>query len=259
MILEGKTIVATGVSSGLGAETAKMLKAAGARVIGMDLKDSAENIDRFIPLDLANADAIDAAVAQIDEPIHGLCNIAGVSPALPPDLVLKINFLGTRRLTNGLLPKIAEGGSIVNIASGTGMGWGRNIDKHKVLRELTLNDDIAAFCTEHDIVKANCYHFSKEAVISWTIGEWKRRESHDVRMNAVSPGTIQTPLLGDFVNDMAPKNAPVFEMKNPHAQPADIANVILFLQDDASRWIHAANIPVDNGLTAIVAKRIFQF
>ena len=45
MNLAGKTIVATGVSSGLGAETAKMLKAAGARVIGMDLKISAENVD----------------------------------------------------------------------------------------------------------------------------------------------------------------------------------------------------------------------
>lgn len=259
MNLKGKTIVVTGTSRGLGAETAQMLQAAGARVIGLDLNESTANVNRYIPLDLANATSIDSAVAQLDEPIHGLCNIAGVAPTLPPDVVLKINFLGTRQLTEALLPTIKEGGSVVNIASGTGMGWGRNIEKHKVLRELSLNDDVAAFCAEHDIVKADSYHFSKEAVIAWTIGEWKRRESRDVRMNAISPGPIDTPLLPDFLSDMVTANAPMMEMKKSNATPADIANVILFLLDDASRWIHAANIPVDGGLSAIVQKRIFQF
>ena len=259
MNLEGKTIVVTGTSRGLGAETAKMLKEAGARIIGLDLNESTENVDRYIPLDLADAGSIDAAIAQLDEPIQGLCNIAGVAPTLPPDIVLKINFLGTRRLTEALLPRIEEGGSVVNIASGTGMGWGRNIEKHKVLRELSLSDDIAAFCSEHGIVKADCYHFSKEAVIAWTIGEWERRESRDVRMNAISPGPIDTPLLPDFLSDMVTADAPMMEMKKSSAEPVDIANVILFLLDDASRWIHAANIPVDGGLSAIVQKRIFQF
>ena len=259
MNFENKTIVVTGTSRGLGAETAKMLKAAGARVIGLDLNESAETIDRYIPLDLADSVSIEAAVAQLDEPIHGLCNIAGVAPTLPPDVVLKINYLGTRQLTEALLPKIEAGGSVVNIASGTGMGWARNIEKHKVLRELSLDGDVAAFCTEYDIVKANCYHFSKEAVIAWTIGEWKRREAHDVRMNAISPGPIETPLLPDFLSDMTTSDAPMFEMKNSNATPEDIANVILFLLDDTSRWIHAANIPVDGGLSAIVQKRIFQF
>ena len=259
MNLEGKTIVVTGSSSGLGAETAKMLKGAGARVIGLDLNESTENVDRYISLDLSDSAAIDTAVAQIDEPIHSLCNIAGVAPTLPPVVVLKINFLGTRQLTEALLPKIEEGGSVVNIASGTGMGWGRNIEKHKVLRELSLNDDVAAFCTEYDITTDNSYHFSKEAVIAWTIGEWKRRESHDVRMNAISPGPIETPLLADFLSGMVNPNSPMMEMANSNATPQDIANVVLFLLDDASRWIHAANIPVDGGLSAIVQKRIFQF
>lgn len=259
MSLEGKTIVVTGTSRGLGAETAKMLKAAGARVIGLDLNESADYVDRYIPLDLANSDAIDAAVAQLDEPIHGLCNIAGVAPTLPPDVVLKINFFGTRQFTEAVLPKIEEGGSIVNIASGTGMGWGRNIEKHKVLRELSLNDDVAAFCVEYDIVKGNCYHFSKEALIAYTIGEWGRREVRNVRMNAISPGPIETPLLDDFLSDMITENSPMNEMKTPYATPEDVANVVLFLLDDASRWIHAANLPVDGGLSAVVQKRIFQF
>ncbi|MEM7111942.1 MAG: coniferyl-alcohol dehydrogenase [Chloroflexota bacterium] len=259
MKFEGKTIVVTGTSRGLGAQTAQQLQAAGARVIGLDKNETTAHVDRYIPLDLADGGSIKTAVSQIDEPIHGLCNIAGVAPTLPPDLVLKINFLGTRQLTEALLPKIEEGGSVVHIASGTGMGWARNIAKHKVLRELSLADDIDAFCTEYEIVKANSYHFSKEAIIAWTVGEWKRREERDVRMNAVSPGPIETPLLPDFLSDMTTPDAPMFEMKNSNATPEDVANVVLFLLDDASRWIHAANIPVDGGLSAIVQKRIFQF
>lgn len=258
MSLSGKTIIVTGTARGLGAETARQMKAAGVRVIGMDLNETTEHVDRYIRLDLADAAAVEAAVAQIEEPIDGLCNIAGVAPTLPPALVLKINFLGTRMLTEALRSKLTDGASIVNIASGTGMGWPRNIQKHKAFFELGLRDDIEAFCAEHDIVKENSYQFSKEALIAWTIQQWKRWEGGQIRMNAISPGPIETPLLPDFLSDMIPADAPMLEMSR-NGTPEEIANIILFLCDDASRWIHAANIPVDGGLSAIVQKRIFQF
>lgn len=259
MNFEGKTFVVTGTSRGLGLETAQMMKAAGARIIGMDKNESTAVVDRYIRLDLADAASIDAAVAAVDEPIHGLCNIAGVAPTLPPPLVLKINFLGTRQLTNGLIPKMVDHAAIVNVASGTGLGWPRNVAKHKVFFSLGLNDDIDAFCAEYEIEKGNCYHFSKEAVIMWTIGEWKMIDDRGIRMNSISPGPIETPLLPDFLSDMTKSDAPMFEMKNSNGKPEDIANVILFLSDDASRWIHGTNICVDGGLSAVVMKRIHQF
>ncbi len=254
-----KTFIVTGTSRGLGAETARKLTEAGAQVIGMDLNETTENVVQYIPLDLANPASIQAAAAQIgNEPIHGLCNIAGVAPTLPPALVVKINFLGTRMLTEAIAPKLADGASIVNVASGTGMGWARNIETHKVLFDLGLQDDIEAFCTEYEIVKGNCYHFSKEAVIAWTIQQWKAWEDRQIRMNAVSPGPIETPLLPDFLSDMTPPDAPMFEMSR-NGTPEEIADVILFLAHETSRWINAANIPVDGGLAAVVHKRIHQF
>ena len=259
MSFEGKTIIVTGTSRGLGAKTAEMLKERGARIIGMDKNESTEFVDRYIPLDLADQASIDAAVAQIDEPVHGLCNIAGVAPTLPPPLVIKINFTGTRALTNALMPKLADGASIVNVASGTGMGWPRNVAKHKVLFEMGLDADFDAFCAEYDIEKANCYHFSKEAVIMWTIGEWKMIEDRGIRMNAINPGPIETPLLEDFLSDMVNPNAPMFEMERSNGTPEEIANPIVFLASDESSWIHAAAIPVDGGLSAVVHKRIHQF
>ena len=259
MQLPDKSFIVTGSSRGLGAETARQLKGAGARVIGMDLHESQENVDRFIQMDLSNKASIEKACNELDERVHGLCNIAGVAPTLAPDLVLKINFLGTRYLTTLLEPKMCDDGSIVNIASGTAMGWGKNIAKHKVLMQMGLEDDIAAFCRREEIVKANCYAFSKEAMIVWMLAEWKKREVRGIRMNSISPGPIETPLLPDFFSDMMPADAPMYEMERGTASVEEIANVILFLCDDLSSWIHAANIPVDGGLSAIVYKRIFQF
>ena len=259
MSFEVKTFIVTGTSRGLGAKTAEMLKAGGARIIGMDLNESTEHIDRYIPVDLGDQASIDAAAATVDEPVHGLCNIAGVAPTLPPPLVLKINFTGTRALTDALMPKLSDGATIVNVASGTGLGWPRNVSKHKVFFGLGLDADFEAFCDEYDIIKQNCYHFSKEAVIMWTIGEWKKIEERGIRMNAVSPGPIETPLLPDFLSDMTPKDAPMFEMQRSNAKPEEIANVILFLCSDQSSWVHGTNISADGGLSAIVMKRIHQF
>ena len=111
-----------------------------------------------------------------------VCNIAGVAPNLPIPLVLKINFLGTRDLTLALESKISNNGSIVNLASGTAMGWPRNIAKHKIFFDVSLDDDIDAFAAAHEINKANCYHFSKEAVVAWTIQQWKRWEKSSTRL-----------------------------------------------------------------------------
>ncbi|MFK7804776.1 MAG: coniferyl-alcohol dehydrogenase [Anaerolineae bacterium] len=259
MNFEGKTIIVTGSSRGLGAKTAEMLRERGARIIGMDKNESTEFVDHYIPLDLADASSIEAAAAQIDEPIHGLCNIAGVAPTLPPPLVLKINFTGTRALTNALMPKLSDGASIVNIASGTGLGWPRNVAKHKVLFGLGLDADFDAYCAEYDIEKANAYHFSKEAVIMWTIGEWKNIEERGIRMNAINPGPIETPLLADFLSDMITEDAPMHQMKRSNGTPEEIANVILFLCSDQSSWVHGTTIAADGGLSAIVMKRIHQF
>ena len=69
-----KTFGITGVASGIGAEIARRLKSAGHRVIGFDIAEHAENVDRLIALDLANSDSIRQAASTLDEPLDGLCS-----------------------------------------------------------------------------------------------------------------------------------------------------------------------------------------
>ena len=114
MKLSNKTIVVTGVSSGIGAETARALRAHGATVIGVDRNEPSLTLDGFVQADLSHADAIDAAVQQLPAQVDGLCNIAGVPGTADPQLVARVNYLGLRHLSEAMLPRIRAGGAIVN-------------------------------------------------------------------------------------------------------------------------------------------------
>ncbi len=87
MNLIGKTIVITGASSGIGAETARLMRQRGARVIGVDRNAPQLTLDGFVQADLSEPAAIDAAVQQLPEHIDGLCNVAGVPGTAPVHLL----------------------------------------------------------------------------------------------------------------------------------------------------------------------------
>ena len=111
MQLQGKTIVVTGVSSGIGAEVVRIARFAGARVIGVDRNDPSLTLDGFVKADLSSVAAIDAAVAKLPERFDALCNIAGVPGTAPVKLVADVNYLGLRHLTEQALPRIPRGGA----------------------------------------------------------------------------------------------------------------------------------------------------
>ena len=101
-----------------------MLTERGARVIALDRKPPPLAFSRYMQVDLGDPDSIDAAVASLeDEPVHGLCNIAGVPETAGNDVIYKVNYLGLKRLSGRLLPRMARGGAIVNLASTAGHMW----------------------------------------------------------------------------------------------------------------------------------------
>ena len=121
--MAGLTFAVTGVASGIGAQLASILKRQGHTVIGFDIRNTSDNVDHFIELDLTDVDSIASAAEQVASPLDGLCNNAG----LPPrdgleEAILKVNFLGTRAFTQAMLPHLATSASIVNLASRAGHG-----------------------------------------------------------------------------------------------------------------------------------------
>jgi len=252
MKLQGKTIVITGSSSGIGAETARYLRFAGARVIGVDRNAPTVTLDGFVKADLSEQSAIDAAVVQLPERIDALCNIAGVPGTAPVDLVGRVNYLGLRHLTRRVLERMSEGGSVVNIASILGAEWPQRLESHRALAETPTFEAGLAWLARHPVPQERCYQYFKEALLVWTYTHSQKTFlAKGVRMNCVAPGPVFTPILGDFVamlgQERVEKDA--HRMKRP-ALADEIAPVVAFLCADESRWVSGTNVPVDGGLAS---------
>ncbi len=251
------TIILTGCSSGIGAETAKQLKAQGARVIGFDLKAPAAHVDEYIPIDLNDYSAIEKAVTQLNERGDALCNIAGVPPTLPPAVQIKVNFFGLRHFTNLMIPKLNDNAQIINLASLVGMKWMQNLETINRLFALTNLGDIDGFLKGHNVFGDETYAFSKEAVIAWTMQaahQWKER---GITIKSISPGPVKTPILKDFEATIVKKQVSLPEEFK--ANPEDIARMVCFLCGDGGRWINGTNIPMDGGLWAFrMAPNLFK-
>lgn len=245
-MLSGKKIVITGVASGIGKETAKVCKELGAEVIGLD-RNPAEGVDHFIQVDLSNEDSINAAVAKIIYGIDGIANIAGLPPTAPADVVVSVNLVGLKKLTYALLPKLNDNGSIVNLASLAGLGWRDAVDSIKAAENLDF-EDVSAFNKAHEVVGPRSYFFSKEALIVWTFkNRWTWRD-RGIRMNCVSPGPVETPILKDFLETLGERAEEDMRIMDRPGHPTDVAPVVAFMLSDNSKWIRGANIPVDGGM-----------
>lgn len=249
---QGKTIVVTGASSGIGAETARYLRFAGARVIGVDRNEPSFTLDGFVKADLSEQAHIDAAVKQLPARVDALCNIAGVPGTAPAALVGRVNYLGLRHLCQRVLERMPAGGAIVNISSILGAEWAQRLSQHKALAETPSFEAGLAFLARQPVPQETCYQFFKEALIVWTTVQSQQWfKAHDVRMNCVAPGPVFTPILGDFVTMLGQQRvqADAPRMKRP-AFADEVAPVIAFLCSDASRWVSGINLPVDGGLAS---------
>ena len=252
MTLANKTIVVTGCCSGIGADFAKLARLQGARVIGIDRNDPTLSLDGFVKADLGDPKSIAAAVAQLPERIDALANIAGVPGTAPTDVVARVNYLGLRQLTLGALERMPAGASIVNISSILGAQWPERLDLHRELAATTDFADGAQWLRDHPVEQATCYQYFKEALIVWTLTQSQKIFlERGVRMNCVAPGPVFTPILGDFVAMLGADRvqADAHRMKRP-AFSDEVAPVIAFLCDDASRWVSGINLPVDGGLAS---------
>ena len=250
-LLDGKTIVVTGCASGIGRETARLCKAWGATVLGVDRTMTHDHVDALYKADLSDPKMIAALVQALPAGIHGLANVAGLPPTAPAEVVLKVNLVGLKALTLGLIPKMADGASIVNLASLAGFFWADRISSIHESERLDF-DDVAEFVRTHDAGDAGgrSYFFSKEALVAWTLqNRWTWRE-RGIRMNAVSPGPVDTPILGDFVKTLGARAEEDMRVMDRPGTPADIAPVVAFLLSDLSGWIRGANLPVDGGMSS---------
>ena len=250
---EGKRYVVTGAASGIGNAVAEKLLVGGAEVVCLDRNAPTAAVTRHIEVDLANPQSIDAAVEQLDGRFDGLLNVAGIPGTAPADLVLAVNALSVRHLTESFFDKLAPGGSVVIVSSTAGFGWPLRLE---AIRDLLATDTFeeGAAWFKANPQQGSAYNFSKEVSTVYALSMGLALGQMGFRLNAVLPGPVETPILIDFERSMGKDTLDgLKDLLGRHADPGDIADVVLFLASDDARWVNAQAIAVDGGITGAVA------
>lgn len=249
--MAGKRIVITGAASGIGAAAVALHQAAGDEVIGLDIKPLPAGLAQAITCDMADPASIDAALAAIQGPVDCLLNIAGVPGTVAPELIMRVNTLGLKHITQGLLPRLRSGGAIVNIASIAGFNWARHLAE---INELLATPDYAAgvaWCEAHPMDGNTAYHFSKECVVVYTMQMAGPALARGLRCNSVSPGPVATPILPDFKRQAGEGQLEwVMDGIGRAAEPHEIAEVVQYLATGPSSFVNGRDLIVDRGFSA---------
>lgn len=247
-----KRFVVTGAASGIGHAVAVKLIAADAEVVSLDRNTPSAAVAHHIELDLANPRSIDAALEQLDGDFDGLMNVAGIPGTAPGDLVLAVNSLAVRHLTEAFFERLRPNGTVTIVSSTAGFGWPQRLEDIRDLLATDTFEDGAAWFKAHP-QQGNAYNFSKEVTTVYTMSMGLALAQMGFRINAVLPGPVETPILVDFEESMG-KDAldGIKELLGRHATPDDIADAVLFLASDDARWINGHALVVDGGITGAV-------
>lgn len=248
-------IVLTGVASGIGACTARILAARGVPLIGIDRNAPQDFSGTFVQADLSSPAGIqaaaDAVAAAAPAGIAGLANIAGVPGTAPWRTVLSVNVFGVRGLVRALAPLLVEGSAVVNLASSVALQWRTVKD---LCAEFALAEDQAAALDtagENQAITGESYLFSKQCVRFLTEHQAAELLPRHIRVNSVSPGPVSTPILEDFKKDHGREKVEgAGALLGRFGEPEDIAPVIDFLLRPESAWVNGSDIRVDGGLAA---------
>jgi NAD(P)-dependent dehydrogenase (short-subunit alcohol dehydrogenase family) len=255
---DGKRVVVTGCASGIGEHVARQLIDLGAEVVGLDAKSTALTLKEFHEVDLSDAASIDRAVAAVDGPGDALFNVAGVSSGIGDPLrVVTINFLGTRRFTEALVPKMPPGSAIANVSSLAASAYRENAAVTAGLVDTSTMAEGIEWCQRNPgpVAEGGGYRLAKEALILYGMANVVALGAKGIRINCTAPGVTDTPILDQLRSAYGQEFLDSFQTPLGRvAGPEEQASVLVFLNSDAARYISGQVIWVDGGS---VAERVF--
>ncbi|GFG72557.1 SDR family oxidoreductase [Mycolicibacter senuensis] len=248
MLNAQRRVVVVGAGSGIGAATAAHFHRRGDFVLAVDVRPQQTPASQQACCDLRDAAAIAEFTGGIGDGWDLLAHVAGVPGTAPAADVLTVNYLGMRLMTEGMLPRLRRGGAVVAVASTAALGWEQRIDVLDGLLEATDAESVLRWQAGQDPAFP-VYTTSKQAMILYA----KRlaataHATYGVRINTVSPGPVETPILADFEQSMGKEVLDtVRDTVGRHGVVDDIVPLIDFLGSPQAGWITGQDIAVDGG------------
>jgi NAD(P)-dependent dehydrogenase (short-subunit alcohol dehydrogenase family) len=243
MRLKNKVAIITGAASGMGQGEALRFAKEGAKVVVADLnfagaQDVVKEIQAFggeaiaVKVDVTKTQDIQNMVKSTEEAfgtIDILVNNAGVFDKYAKTLetsldqwnfLININLTSVFQITNAVLPSMIERktGSIVNIASVASLVAGKG---------------------------GAAYTATKHGVIGYTKHVASEYARFGIKVNAICPGTIETPLVKDVIANIPTDLVPARRF----GQVEEVADLAVFLASDESKFMNGVAVPIDGGFT----------
>jgi NAD(P)-dependent dehydrogenase (short-subunit alcohol dehydrogenase family) len=254
MRYDGRRVVVTGCASGIGAQVARQVAELGGRVTGLDVRSPAgaddDALAEFVTVDLSEPASIDSAVGAIGPPVDALFNIAGVSSGIGnPMLVVRINFLGMRQLTEALLERMPPGSAVTNVSSLAASAYRENAGSTVGLLATRSMAEGLRWCTDHpEAIADGGYRLSKEAIILYGMRNVDNLAARGIRINCTAPGVTETPILDQLRSAYGPDYLESFSTPLGRVSRADEqAAVLVYLGSRAASYITGQVIWVDGG------------
>ncbi len=204
---EGKTVVITGAASGMSRAATELLLELGANVYAIDINSIDLPVMKAYQADLSKKEEIDQVLADLPEKIDALFLCHGIAHFKGKELLVqKVNFYSQKYMTEKLLSKIADHGSVTYISSVGGFGWEQVYDKAVELINLPTWEEAMKWYDEHPELISNAYVFAKQCLASYVTYKCMSKEFIDrrIRLNAINPGDTTTGLTEDFNRSTSP-------------------------------------------------------
>jgi NAD(P)-dependent dehydrogenase (short-subunit alcohol dehydrogenase family) len=238
--LSGRVCLISGAASGIGLATARLFRALGATVAAIDLEPAPE-ADLALQGDAAEESEVERVVSEVLERfgrldvlvnnagIGGVGDLAETTPQLW-DNVMRVNVRSVYLMSRAVVPAMIEqrSGTIVNVSSAI---------------------------AETGLARRISYAASKGAVLALTKSLQVDCAPYGVRVNAVLPGTIHTPFVDRYLREAYsdPEEALAAvksrQLTGELGRPEDVAQAIVYLASDASRFVLGTGLFVDGGLS----------